>query len=289
LAYLTTRTGWGISQYSFLIFDLFVFFNFFCLFFLHFKRSRNKIFTTMLIAAVCVILPLSFGPGYAFILLAFLAFWIRESIENRRILNTIMQILLVVLLFYIKFNTGLVAVVLFSAGMLYRVLFTDENKLSLLYYSVAAVAFIVLMALLLNVALTAYILSGFEMISGYNEIMYMDAGLTNHLHFAWAALALAIALFGWRLQWQREKIVKNLFVFFLFGSMLFILYKQAFIRADLGHVLEFFNYFLLIVFCFGDLHLIGKVKYSNVLSVALIAIGMYIVADHNSGAVKIWN
>lgn len=99
LSYLTTRVGWGQERIGFLLFDLFYFINFTIIFFTSFKNSTNKYLTSFLIIVLALILPNYFGSISSFILLAFLLFWVRYSMDNKTAVSYVFQTIIVVLLF----------------------------------------------------------------------------------------------------------------------------------------------------------------------------------------------
>ncbi len=289
LAFLSTRVGWGVSKYWFLLFDLFVAFNFFCLFFIQFKKSTVKVLSAVFILSICMILPYYLGAGYAFVLLVFLVFWILNGIENENALSSIMQILLVVLLFFIKFNTGLVALIFFIAAITYKLLFTSQNKRIQLSCLIICCLLIVSVAQWLNVALLSYIKVGYETVAGYNEIMYLNTGIIDERNIALGMLGLSSILFIWSIIVKRDPFFKKLLSVFLFGSTLFVLYKQAFIRADVGHVMEFFNFALLILFCFDEITNTFKSYIRMIILIAIIATGIYVITDYSKARFKVWN
>src|SRR5688500_8068511 len=53
LSFLSTRVGHGVSKFSFVLFDFFVAFNFFYIFYVNYRRSHNRLFTLLLIGAIC--------------------------------------------------------------------------------------------------------------------------------------------------------------------------------------------------------------------------------------------
>src|SRR6185437_8201663 len=122
LSYLSTRIMWGMNKWHLLFYDLFIAFNFFIITFKNLKRENNERKVTILLAAtLCFILPQYFGPGSSLVLLSLLLFWIRESLDTPSIFNYAMQDILLLLAFFIKMNTGIVALILFFAGIVYNI------------------------------------------------------------------------------------------------------------------------------------------------------------------------
>jgi hypothetical protein len=278
LSYLSTRVGWGQSKYSLLLFDLFYFVNFLSIFFLTFKMSKEKIVTGFLIAAISIILPHYFGAANAFVLLAFLLFWIRYSLDQNHPIIYLFQIAILVLLFYIKFNTGLISFILFTGAIIYKFLAKKEKRLFLLGYLLAPFVLIYFSSYLFNVELSSYISSAFEIVSGFNDIMYLPRGFGDRHVFALLILIFSgILLFYKVFKNQEQTLLKKLFIIFIFSISAYVLFKQAFVRADEGHILEFYNYVLLLVFSVYDFHIQKSKFYLKGLLILNVIIAAYYV------------
>lgn len=263
LSYLSTRVGWGQDKLGFLLFDLFYFLNFTIIFFTNFKNSNNKYLTGFLIVVIALILPNYFGSVSSFLLLGFLLFWIRYSIDNKTAVSYVFQTIIVVLLFFIKFNTGLISFVLFGAGILYKLLFKKDKYIYLLGYFIAPLILIYFVSGYLNVAIPEYILSALNIVSGYNEVMYLDRSLCDKHLFAFIIIISSLGILFYKMVKEGKKeIFKNGFILFLFSVSIFVLYKQAFVRADESHMKEFFYCAIVIVFSLYDFHLQQKNRYA---------------------------
>ena len=273
LSYLAIRNGWGMSKYSFLLFDIFYFINIFAICFITYKKSVNKVLVILVIAATVYSLPDYIGGSQALVLLLFLVFWIRQNLEDIKWYNYLFSITLLILLFFIKFNTGLISFLPYY-GMLIFLAITKKEKFSiLLFLAIIPISLIFIFSKLLNVALYDYIISGIEMVSGYNEIMYLNQfDIFNYQSLIFVFIFLSLLYFVARIILDRKIWLKNLFIFCLFSLCLFILYKQAFVRADSSHVIDFFNYSLLLLLCFTDFF-IHKIKtISSFISFTLVII-----------------
>lgn len=262
LSYLSLRAGWGIDKIDFILYDLFVSFNFFYLFFTGFINSRNKKLTTILILSVSFILPLYFGGGTSIILMAFLVFWIRESLENDKYINYVIQILLVVLMFFIKFNTGLISFVLITVFIVYQWFFNKKLRKLYIIYTITLPVLIVIFSIILKVSMISYFLSGLNLISGFNEIMYLELGLVNELFFAVVFIVLSVFLIVENIYKDKTIHFKTVLVFFIYSVSIYVLYKQAFVRADIWHISEFFSYCLLYIISIREFH-VKKLKSSS--------------------------
>lgn len=264
LAQFCTRIGWGENRFSFVLFDIFNFINYFALFFFSIKNSKNKVFSLIAIIAVCIIFPLWTGSANSLLLMAFLIFWIRMSLDHPKPIYYIFQIAIITLVFFIKFNTGLIAFPLFLAGLGCNLVMNNGNKGILISFLIAPFILITITSYFLNVALIPYIKSGFEFVSGYNDIMYLDNQIKSSLTFviiiSFAFLAILISNIYSN---EKKEWIKQLTILFLFSTSAFVLYKQAFVRADIGHINDFFYYILLLMLCNFDIHQALKNRFSK--------------------------
>jgi len=76
---------------------------------------------------------------------------------------------------------------------------------------------------------------------------------------------------------KKEERSRTLLTLFFYGSSMFVLYKQAFVRQDLGHVLEIFKSGLFLFFCTFPLQHFRLQKYSLIVSAVLIAIPFWVL------------
>lgn len=276
LSYLSTRIGWGESKWHFILFDIFVAFNFFYIFYTALVKTNNRKITLFVIVAATVLVPPVFGAGTAIVLFALLIFWIRQGLEQSKLFFYVMQTLLIVLVFYIKFNTGLISFILFFAALAYKFLFTKENKWLLLGITAAPVFLVFVFAGILHVALWDYLLGGLNMVSGYNEIMRRDEGHVTEYEFAVILLLMALSILGLKIIAERKQtLAKNLTILFIFSTAVYVLYKQAFTRADMEHIMDLFKYVLVFIVCLRDFHYTETGRYSNSLVVLIVVIAFF--------------
>jgi hypothetical protein len=273
LAQLYTRLGWGESRYIFLIFDFFIFLNFFLFFYFTYKMSNHKIITLFLISVIVITFPLYHSLIYTLVLFGFLVFWVRLSIDKFNFYYYAFQIVIIVLLFFSKFNTGFVTFPIFLIGLFYNI----YNKKVKIYTSVIItfmpIFFIILFSNLLNVNIKNYAKSGFEMVKGYNDVMYLENQIPLSQFIAISSfILLCIVIFWNQISQLRKEFVKIIVTSFVFGLSMFIIYKQAFVRADVGHINDFF--YCLPIFVLSSFDLYIKffkpiVKYVFIIAVML--------------------
>lgn len=274
LAYLSTRVGWGISRYHLLLFDLFVALNFFLIFYNAYIKSENKKIALLLLIATCIFLPSTFASGNALVLLAFLIFWIRRSLDEGKIHYYVMQIAIIVLLFFIKFNTSLISFFLFFIALAYKILFTKENKGQLAIYIAVPVILVFIFSKLLNVSVFEYLVGGLNMVSGYNEIMFLTMPVVVEYKYTYAIIAISVFIILWKMYLEKKQgLYKNLVTFALFSTSIYVLYKQAFVRNDIQHILDFNKFSLLFILCIPDFYAkqIGKFSYWLVAAIIVFA------------------
>jgi hypothetical protein len=243
LSFLSTKVGYGISRWLFLVLDLFVVVNFFLMFKDFILRAESKILAILLLFCVTVLITPFYGSGLAWILLIFIYYWMYKTYEDPRLSYFIILILLIALSFYIKLNTGLFVIVFLVIHV--SILFIIK-KVSL---PKALLIVGILIAVLLagawgfNVSLIAYAKGAVEVMRGYNDLLYlyedhpgMESSLltiffvTGFLMFIYALLIL------------KKKAYPHLFFIMISAAYLFLIKKQAMFRNDTQHLEEFFIY-----------------------------------------------
>ncbi len=252
LSYLAIRIGWGVSKWQFLVFDLFCFINLFLFFFISYKKSVNKIFSIAAIVSVTLILPTYLGGAMALLLFLTLIFYIRQTIEKQRWIYYTFSMVLLVLIYFIKFNTALISFFPYYGMLIYLAIAKKEKIWVLLTVAILPIIVILLMSHLLHLEIYGYIISGMEMVKGYNEIMYLENIVSRQQYlFCYFFIIVAIGCIFYKMYRTKETLLKSAFILGLFMTALFVLYKQAFVRADVQHVMEFFKYTAVLLVCFS--------------------------------------
>lgn len=276
LSYLTTRVGWGQNRLDFLFFDLFIFLNFLGVFYLILRKSKNIILATLLILSICFLLPIYIGSSYSLVLLFFLIFWIRMSLDNPKWYYFILQISILILMFYIKLNTGLISFILFLSGIIYLLSKKENNKLIIISAALLPFVLLYFSSNIFNINLFKYIKNGIEVVSGYNEIMYFDRAFSDYYLFAIIIMLIVIGLFlKIFIKEKKSRLAYNFVILFLTASTFYVLYKQSFVRADDGHVIGFYTYSGLLVLFHYDYFQKKFFKLTNILLPICIVISFY--------------
>ena len=279
LSYLSTRLGWGTNGNALILFDIFFYLNLFLVYFISFAKSSNKIITALLIVGYTLLIPVHIGSSTALILLAFLVFWIRQSINKPRFVYYIFQIILLFLLFFIKFNTGLIAFPLFFTGLLYNLISKREKSYWLLLYAITPIIIIVSACGLLNVDLLNYVKTALEIVSGYNDVMYLDHKFSRRLLALFVVFSTLFILGHRTFNERKTNLVKNSALFIIYGIPMFVLYKSGFVR---GLETEFFIFSVLLILSMQDLHFENYKKYSSII-VALCVLGSFGIVYLDNG------
>jgi hypothetical protein len=127
------------------------------------------------------------------------------------------------------------------------------------------------------------VFSALEIVSGYNEIMYLDNQIENSLNYV--KVISCITLFAFIISLYLNKKLKIIEKLFLFGTSVlsfYLMYKQAFVRADVNHIKEFFLYYTLFVFVFSDFHTSVKNYLISSLTVFNVLIVFYFLNNNQS-------
>jgi len=285
--YLSTRVGWGINKYTLLLFDLFVLFNFFFIFYTVYLRSGSKISVCLLYLGLLICLPVHFGSGTSLVLLAFLVFWILRSLGKIKPLDYSMQLCLIIILFFVKFNTGLATFIFFFAGLIYNYFFSKKSKVLFLILGLAPFILTFIFCKILNVGLAPYISGGLNMVSGYNGIMYLDQDFHWEFIFSGFIIFLIVLIFVVEFYFEKENRAKSLVKSFILFSSLYILYKQSFVRNDIQHVMDFYKYILLFVLC--SYHFSSKPNDRIATTVLFLVIGIASVFSIKTKSINFFN
>lgn len=286
LSYLITRVGWGNHAINFLLFDFFCSLNFFFLFYSTYINSKYKFFSGLFIFCIALILPHFMGGLSAFVLLAFLLFWIKKSLTTESHLPYIFQTILLALLFYIKFNTGLISFVLFYSAILFRVVFYRNKMLFFAFYSFLPLIIIFISSFFLKVNLIGYIQTAYYLVSGYNEIMFLKNSFDTVYYFVLLSVIIIVGLsFYYIYKEGKPSLKNNLLLLLLFLIPSFVLFKQCFVRADESHIREFFFVFQLILFCSTNFLEKINARVSSFIIFVVLGISIYFVNDLSSSPI----
>ncbi|HBA86061.1 MAG TPA: hypothetical protein DCZ95_18405 [Verrucomicrobia bacterium] len=234
LGFLWTRLGIGVSPILFLLYDLSIFMLSCALLFCIWSDRRSP--WDVLLAFAVILASRASGslPVGLFFVSVFLA------------LNGGWQFLLAtsvlaVLLFFIKLNYGLV-VVCISLGLWGWAAWRKIVSWPLAGMVCAALAGLVLCsAKALNVSVVPYLLNGISVCSGYNDAMMRPIALDQQglvLSLVFLAGMILLLLLQTIVSKDRVKIFLGAS---LAGLFYLLSFKNGFLRADSGHIAQFFE------------------------------------------------
>jgi hypothetical protein len=258
LGFLSTRIGWGVSRWVFLLFDLFLVINFFLVFRDFLRKAGDKFLAGVIVLATVLLCSPFFGTDTSWVLLFFTCYWMYKGFAGGGLLPLVAIVLLTALSFYIKANTGLIILFLFAGYLVNLYFFKKISLMKAVLVLGAAIVLIGLLAFLFHVSIFPYIRGSLELIKGYNEVMYLEEDhkqLENSIRIIFWALALIFLIHAGLL--AREKRYGELFFVLLGLIFIFLLKKQAFVRNDTQHLSEFISFACLIVLS-GNLLSINK-------------------------------
>ncbi len=249
LSFLSTKVGWGISGWVFWAIDLFVVANFAAIFRDFILRATIKPLAAAAVFLLTLAVPLFYGSGLAWVLLAANFFWMYRSLQSPRWYYFALLAALIAIAFYLKLNTGLFAIVFLLGHLFFGIL---ARRISYGAAGGTLVALAVLIwggATVFHVSLPAYVKGAVEVVKGYNDLLYLyeehpvQEGVILALFFGLCGLFAAAAV-----PLLRQKKFGAAYLLLLAVGYLYLLKKQALFRNDRQHLEEFFAYAPLVLF-----------------------------------------
>lgn len=232
LAHLSTRIGWGHDWKSLFAFDLFFFFNLFYISYTALKRSRNFWLVLLLLCIHLLLIPVHLGPLVAHFLLGFLMFWVLQNLIKPSRWYMVFQVILLSLMFFVKFNTGLVAFPIFIIGLVYIVYDKKSSWWEALVWLNVPFIIIYFFSIHWNVKLKSYVFNAMEIVKGYNDIMYLPHNLQTKLIAVFMILAiLSVQLIPFLKSKSISEKIKILIPTGIVFIPLFVVYKSGFVRG----------------------------------------------------------
>lgn len=253
LGFFATRVGWGVSKWWFLLFDLLVVINFFFLFKDFLKRSTSKFVGVFILIGVMLTMNTLHGTDLGWLLLVFIFYWVYKTYAEPSNASFIMLTLLVLLAFYIKMNTGLIGIMLLAVHIVFLVFINKIKIKQGLLVLGGLVSSILVSAWILNVSLPGYISGSYELIKGYTATMSLNqTNLEVQSNIVLVYTLIKYLLIGYAVYlFFRGKFIQMAFLVLSICYVL-LLKKQAYVRGDEQHLIEFFSYAPLVLI-FGNL------------------------------------
>ena len=284
LSFLATRLGWGISKWAFLLFDLFMIFNFFYVFKDFQKASRGKFLTAFILFGVMLLTQIAHFTDLSWVYFSVFLFWLFRTYLSPINFSLVMLCLFTFLLFFIKANLGLVALVILivHAVLLYFVEKLDlKQTLIIIGGTIAAV---VAGCFIMGVPIGAYIQNGattlFEQWNG--TAFLSDTVLAGQVSWIYTLIKYFLIIYTIYL------VIKGKFVqlYYVAVSALYILLlKDAAYAADTQNAYIDFLCYAPLIMVFGNLVLHQGRNQKYLLSGALIITLMclFLKVEHTKG------
>jgi hypothetical protein len=237
-----TRLSVYLSPVPIILFRLFLIGSFLWLLYQVFSSVKNWLFTTLVLVAL-VFAAKFLSIDASLWVLFFVVFYLVMYHRYGHWLLLIVALVLSLLNLYIKLNSGVVSLLCVVGFLVLQVL---EQKMRWYWFVGIAMGMAAAIAgfnAWFNVSFLLYAKGSLEIIKGYNESMLNDLEFPAVLVGGLVAVAVSMGYGFWLLR-QRYSL-SHLFFSALFTGLVFVSFKQGFVRA-FDHELWFFT---LMPFC----------------------------------------
>jgi hypothetical protein len=232
LGYLNTGFPEHVAKWSIVLYHLFIIANGAWMVRHFLFRAEGKV--GLAVAAVLLL----FNGGFLFLkesvtLGLYFAFHTLLFLKERRMVSLAAMSLCSILAFYIKVNMGIVlnllVVVVFLFNLWKKPIGRVPNVVFLVMHFMALYA----LSVPLRVHLPGYVGNSLSVIDSYNDAMYIPS---QKLYLAYAISMLA--LFAFPYMRSLNKVLASpyeMLACFITSGLIYVLFKQGFVRADFGH------------------------------------------------------
>jgi hypothetical protein len=239
LGYLLTGLGIWVPVWHIILFRAFLFFSSMAMTLRMIRAIDNWMESIWLVLVFFMAVQFGMGEG-GIVILLLIIFLGLEVLQKNKWPIWLLMVLLSVLVFFIKINTGFIGILLLGG---FAFIAWRQQQLSLVQavlLLLSALLFIVMLSYPLRVSIVPYMVNGMQIISGFQDTMGLDSWYAFTDFYA-IAIMLMVAFMLFRL-WRGlpfKKLEGLLLVTMLFGFFI-LLHKQGFIRAD-THQFIFFG------------------------------------------------
>jgi hypothetical protein len=273
LGYLSTRLPVYASKLGIILFYLFICFNgiyFIYYFFKSINEKRNLVFTAILLFFIgnFIFLTNSLTLYFYFI------FHVFHFLKHRNILSFFIVSICCLLSFYVKVNTGIILNILFLLFVLYNYIFSNLNWFKNTLFLLGHFFVLWILSFPLYTDLFSYILNSFSIINSYNDALVMlplDQFDLLSAFIVFSAIVITIIF-------SLKKVLKSPYEIILFLNAIllsYIIFKQAFVRADICNIYLFFegiNFVIFLIYLFSNIRKIKFGFYYVIIISALFSI-----------------
>jgi hypothetical protein len=255
LFWIYQRFSIAIPLWGYVLLDVFFYFNLALMLYLAFKQNAPTIPALILLLVNCCIF-VTFSTLDEYFLIAFFSFHLISFTQNGKTWQHIYAGVLAILISYVKFNNGIIALALYTIVTVALPFFRIRSW-SYSLFNILIAAFIWIgIGKLFDLDLSLYLKGSYEIISGYMEAMYLIRDLSNlsdyvvqltYLYFAIMILFIFILI-------RFRKQILNDFTLFttilVLGAYFYVMYKHAIIRDNAGSIVLYFNMLVISVLPF---------------------------------------
>jgi hypothetical protein len=248
LAFLSNRVLWDIPKEYVLFFDLFLLFNFWHVFQDFISRNRS---VGSLLVLTLIILLLNVHPGSttSFIIFFFSIYWLWKDFRKQSFYSLLMSCVCISLCFYMKLNTSIFALLVFITHLINGYIFKSMVGRRCIAALLILCITIYLPSIWLSVDIVAYIIGGLHILSGYNDIMYLNENHVTIEAWVWISYFALQIYFIWQI-WMHFKCKEFSKIFYLLLALMYIFlsFKQSMLRNDMQHLYEFSGSAVMVLF-----------------------------------------
>lgn len=239
LSFLSTRVIINSSVWPLILFDIYFAGSFIYIFY---KIISNPFSwrKSALILITCFFYKQAMLLSLVFTLQLLAILYIHQYRKERSLLFILQAIVLTTLIFYIKLNLAFVSILIFILYVLYLKRVKEFTWTYALFSIGALFLSFVFTSIILPVNVSKYITTGFELVTSYSDAVYIyprtlwEKGLSG--------IILSVFFIGivFILKELRYHIVEDRIISGIFILLLFVVFKQSYVRADPEHLKDFF-------------------------------------------------
>ncbi|WP_033417392.1 hypothetical protein [Cytophaga aurantiaca] len=239
LSFLSTRVLMDGSIWPLILFDVYFAASFL---FIIYKVTKNS-FTwrrAAVIVLTCFLYKQAMLLSLVFTLQLIAILYLNQYRKGRNLIYILQAILITTLIFYIKLNLAFAAILIFIIYIFYL---KALDCISWKYVVTSIITLLVVIqfsSLALPVNLYAYVVSGIELIVSYNDAVYIYPDTFFEKTLSGSIVAICIFIAFYILKELRNTFLQQKIIYSIFLLLLFILFKQSYVRADVEHLKDFF-------------------------------------------------
>jgi hypothetical protein len=243
LGYLYTHLSLHASKLAIVLFALFINLNGIYFVYYLFRTVQSKK-DLVVVAAILFFLGYFLFRPDSITLYLYFTFHAFHFLKHKNAVSLLIASVSALLAFYLKANTGIILNVLFVVFIAYNYIFRGFHHVKNAAYLAGHFIILWVLSLLLNTDILSYFQSSLPVVNAYNDAMVV---IIQDKFMVYSAVVIFIIIVLVLLLSLKE-IVFSLDELYLFSSLLllfYVLFKQAFVRAD--HINIYFSGFTFIV------------------------------------------